>query len=626
MGNNNYDIIIIGGGHAGCEAAFAAAKMIDGVLLLTGSVDALARMSCNPAVGGLAKGQLTKEIDALGGIMGVVTDETGLQFRLLNRSKGPAVQSTRVQCGRRQYELTMKEKLLAVDSLTIAEKIGSKLIVEGKKAAGIVCDDGCEYFGKAIIITSGTFLNGLIHIGRKNFQAGRINEKPVAGLTECLNELGIRAGRLKTGTPPRLDGNSIDYDKFIIQPGDLPPPHFSSRVRLPDDIEQLPCYLGYTNHRTHEILKSGLDDSPLFRGIIQGVGPRYCPSIEDKVVRFGDKERHQLFIEPEGLNTSEVYLNGFSSSLPEEIQYKALTSIPGLENVAVNRPGYAIEYDYFPSSQIWLTMESKIVDNLYFAGQVNGTSGYEEAAAQGLMAGVNAALKIRREEPFILKRSQAYIGVLIDDLTTRAIDEPYRMFTSRAEHRLVLREDNARERLSRYAYQYGLISKQEYKAIEHVIRKSDAERARLERVFVYPKEIAKAAEVRKDPDRKLSLADALRIPGVTEDDISQADSEFSALPDDIRKRTEIEIKYSGYIERQNREIARMEKLENTRIPADIDYITIKALKKEAAEKLQRFKPYTLGQASRIAGVSPGDISVLMVYIKRSRHSQTDDNV
>jgi tRNA uridine 5-carboxymethylaminomethyl modification enzyme len=613
--NKKYDIIVIGGGHAGCEAAYVAAKLTEYVLLMTGSIDALARMSCNPAVGGLAKSQLVKEIDGLGGLIGEIADRAGVQFRLLNRSKGPAVRSTRAQCDRKRYETEMKKRLAAVENLDIIEEMAVDIIVENGSVCGILDSSRNVYHCSAAIITAGTFLNGLIHIGLESTPAGRAGEPPALGLTENLQKFGIESGRLKTGTPPRLDGKSIDFDRCKRQEGDNPPPFFShrSRVELP---RQLPCYLTYTNDRTHRILETGLDRSPLFTGIIKGTGPRYCPSIEDKIVRFRDKERHQLFIEPEGWDTDECYLNGFASSLPAEVQFEALKTIPGLEEVKMNKPGYAIEYDYFPPSQIKPNLESKIVGNLFFAGQVNGTSGYEEAAAQGIMAGINAVLNLRGESPFILKRSDAYIGVLIDDITTREISEPYRMFTSRAEYRLILREDNARQRMSRFATRYGLISKEEKAEIEEQTRIIREEIEKLNRRFVFPASIRRVDQVKEIKDRKLSLAEALRIPGVTESDIVPASPDFASLPAETRYKIEIEVKYRGYIERQLREIEKAAKFEETVLPADLRYAEIKGLKREAAEKMDRFQPYTLGQASRIAGVSPGDISVLLVYMKK----------
>ncbi|MBD3170570.1 MAG: tRNA uridine-5-carboxymethylaminomethyl(34) synthesis enzyme MnmG [candidate division Zixibacteria bacterium] len=620
-----YDILVVGGGHAGCEAAYIAAKMADSVLLITGDKRALGRMSCNPAMGGLAKGQLVKEIDALGGIMGEITDLAGVQFRLLNRSKGPAVRSTRVQCDRKQYEYEMLTKLNRVENLEIIENMITDVIIDGNKIIGVKTGDGLEICGKAIIITAGTFLNGITHVGFETTPAGRYGEKPAVGLTEKLNALGIKSGRLKTGTPPRIDGNTIDFEKTKIQYGDNPAPLFSCRSDF-EIKDQMTCYLTYTNEKTHEIIRGGIDRSPLFRGIIQGIGPRYCPSIEDKVVRFEEKSRHQLFLEPEGRDNDEYYLNGFSSSLPEDIQYRAMKTIPGLEEARMNRPGYAIEYDYFPSSQIKPTMESKIMDNLYFAGQVNGTSGYEEAGAQGVMAGINAVLKIRKEEPFVLKRSEAYIGVLIDDLTTRDIDEPYRLFTSRAEYRLMLREDNARDRLGAYARKFGLISDGEYKEMLETRKIVEKEKARLSRIFIFPAEIERVRELREDPERKLSLAEALKIPGVTEGDICGIDGEFAGIPARIRYKVETEIKYEGYIARQLKEIERFGKYEDMRLDERTDYLQIKGLKREAAEKLEKFKPYSLGQASRIAGVSPGDISVLLVHVKRMQRANQGPDV
>ena len=571
----DYDVIVVGGGHAGCEAALCAARMGLKCLLLTMSLETIAQMSCNPAIGGLAKGHMVREIDALGGEMAKVTDTTGIQFRLLNTKKGPAVQAPRAQADKKLYQLTMRKVLEGQNGLDLKPDIVEEVITVGGKAGGLLCQSGARYGAKAVIITTGTFLNGLIHIGMNTFPAGRIGEPPAVKLSDSLRSLGFEIKRLKTGTPARIKKESIDFAKTEIQNGDPEPTPFSFSTEKIKQ-KQIPCYVTYTNHETHKFILNNLDRSPLYSGKIKGVGPRYCPSIEDKVVRFKDKERHQIFLEPEGLDSNEIYPNGVSTSLPEDVQMSMLRTIKGLEHCEVARFGYAIEYDFCPPTQLKPTLETKLAEGLYFAGQINGTSGYEEAAGQGLVAGINAALKIKGKEPFILKRSEAYIGVLIDDLVTKGTNEPYRMFTSRAEYRLLLRHDNADVRLMGYGYELGLIPKPQYDAL--------IEKKKMIETGV-------AALKRKHPD------------------------EISSYPAEIRKQIEIEVKYEGYIQRQVREAERFKKLEQVTIPSTIDFKNVKGLRREAQEKLDKIKPGSVGQASRISGISPCDISLLYVYIE-----------
>jgi len=607
-----YDIIVIGGGHAGCEAASAAARMGCKTLLVTMNLPTIGEMSCNPAMGGLAKGQLVKEIDALGGEIGYVTDIAMLQFRMLNRSKGPAVWSPRAQCDRGLYARSMRRTLEQLPNLDLKQNMVVDVLTEGGRVSGVACESGAKYECKAVVLCAGTFLNGRIFTGEWSTPAGRVGEGPALHLSENLIRKGFEIGRLKTGTPPRLEGRTIDYTKCAVQPGDERIVPFSHRTKSPIP-RQLCCHLTYTHPKTHEILRKGLDRSPLYTGRIKGKGPRYCPSIEDKIVRFADRERHQLFLEPEGWETSEVYVNGFSSSLPEEIQFEALRTILGLEHVEMMRPGYAVEYDFFPPHQIHYTLETRIIEGLYFAGNINGTTGYEEAAAQGFIAGVNAALRLRGEEPLVLRRDQAYIGVLVDDLITRMPDEPYRMFTSRAEHRLLLRQDNADMRLMDIGFRLGLVEQ------EHYDRLMDKKR-RLEETETFL-ETTRCGNGEKPELKGETFAAILRRPEYTIYDILSMIPEDSLLnhaasDDDLLAAVELEIKYAGYIGRQHERAEQMARLEGRRIPYDIDYSEIRSLSAEGREKLMKFKPLTLGQAGRIAGVSPADLAVLMICLKR----------
>jgi tRNA uridine 5-carboxymethylaminomethyl modification enzyme len=610
--NFDYDVIVVGGGHAGIEAALASSRMDCRVAMVTMSKDAIGRMSCNPAIGGLAKGQLVVEIDALGGEMGYAIDNTGIQFRMLNRSKGPAVQSRRAQADRRRYSQFMLRAVTSQKHIDLIEGEIIDLIVYNNSCYGVMLSNGENITSGTVIITSGTFLNGLIHLGLQSHAAGRLGEPSSTKLSHGLQALGIQAGRLKTGTPPRLDGTSVDFSQFESQEGDEPPPYFSSRSDRSRRFTQSRCYLAYTNEMTHRIIRENLSASPLYSGIIIGVGPRYCPSIEDKVVKFSDKPRHQLFIEPEGLDTTEYYLNGFSSSLPPNIQLLALRTIPGLDHVELVRPGYAIEYDYFPPHQVYITLESKIVPNLYFAGQVNGTSGYEEAAAQGIMAGINAALKIRGEPAFRLSRSDAYIGVLLDDLVTKSTTEPYRMFTSRAEYRLSLRDENAEERLLEKGYRLGLVTSdihQKYQQ-KQTVRADLLQKLRDKRVRI---------TVSSDGQicfRTVLAIEALRNTAFSCDQDPSLFDLLRSYDPDLLQSIIHEIQYEGYVLRQDRRIERLRKLESFIIPTEFDFMNLHGLKKEAAQKLSYFRPETLGQASRISGVSPADISVLMVHLRR----------
>lgn len=622
-----FDLIVVGAGHAGIEAAVAAAKMGVSVGLVTMDKNAIGRMSCNPAIGGSAKGHLVHEIDALGGVMGQIADRSGIQFRTLNRSKGPAVWAGRCQSDRKLYTIEAAKVVNAAKGVSIVEDSITEAIEENKKIVGVRTLKGNEIQCKALIVCSGTFLNGLMHTGLNSTKGGRFGEQPATGLTESLVKMGFESGRLKTGTPPRLKLDSINYDILEEQPGDENPQPFSRRTdksQFPF-LPQVSCWLTKTDETVHKILEKGFDRSPMFMGLINGVGPRYCPSIEDKIVRFSDKPSHQIFLEPEGLDSDLIYVNGFSTSLPEEIQREAIEKIPGLENAEMVRPGYAIEYDYFPSYQIDLTLETKLVKGLYFAGQINGTSGYEEAAGQGLVAGINAALKILgRNEEFVLKRSDAYIGVLIDDLVGKTINEPYRMFTSLAEHRLLLRQDNADRRLYEFGHRFGLISDDEYKdmkAREVLITKSVE---LLEEIKFKPDEINSTLEAKgtNKIDNAESISKLTKRPEMNLKDLLTK-LDFKKYPiaksllenEKALEQVEIELKYEGYIQRQQELIKKMEKLEEVKIPESFDFLKLKTISNESKEKLHKIRPRSIGQASRISGVSPSDISILLVYLK-----------
>lgn len=602
-----YDVIVMGGGHAGCEAALASARMGAKTLLLTMNLDTIGKMSCNPAIGGIGKGHMVREIDALGGEMGKVIDCTGIQFRMLNATKGPAVWAPRAQADKVAYQFEIKHRLEKQDNLEIHQGTVEDILVENDRVVGISTKEGVEYRTPCVVISSGTFMRGLLHIGENNFSGGRAGDQPSVGLSGCLERLGFHLDRLKTGTPPRVNKRSIDLSLTEEQPGEEGI-QFSfddeGRERLP----QISCYITYTTQETKQIIQDNIHRSPLYSGKIQGVGPRYCPSIEDKVVRFADKERHQLFLEPEGLQTEEIYVNGISSSLPLDVQYAFIRSIPALRNAQVTRPAYAIEYDYVSSGQILPSLESKKVEGLFLAGQINGTTGYEEAAAQGLLAGVNAASKVARRDPMILKRSESYIGVMIDDLITKGLDEPYRMFTSRAEHRLLLRQDNADLRLRRYGYEYGLIDQARWDKLKHKAEMIDSEMARFEKTFKQVK------------GKGFSLAQLLRRPDMTYQSLLESYPETVIdYGDAINFQIELNLKYAGYISRQNTEIERIAQVENHKIPEKFDFNLVTGLRNEAKQKLNQHNPTTLGQASRISGVSPADISVLIVeFTKRER--------
>jgi len=614
-----YDVIVVGAGHAGCEAAAAAAKMGSQVLLVTMNMNTIAQMSCNPAMGGVAKGQIVREIDALGGMSGIITDKTMIQFRMLNLSKGPAMWSPRAQSDRMRFAEEWRLSLEQTANVDFWQDMVNNIIVFGGKVVGIKTGIGLEIKSKAVILTNGTFLNGVIHIGEKQFGGGRAAEKAATGITEQLQILGFESGRMKTGTPPRVDGRSLNYDKMEEQKGDEHPSKFSYTTTAPLE-KQRSCYITYTNSEVHDILKTGFEKSPMFQGRIQGLGPRYCPSIEDKINRFADKDRHQIFVEPEGWKTVEIYVNGFSSSLPEEVQYKALTKIPGFENAKMFRPGYAIEYDFFPPTQLNLTLETKLIQNLYFAGQINGTTGYEEAACQGLMAGINAHNKTHEKDAFVLKRSEAYIGVLIDDLVNKGTEEPYRMFTSRAEHRILLRQDNADIRLTKKGFDLGLAEIDRLIAVEKKIAETKEVLTYLTQKSVEPTEInAKLLELDSAPiSEKAKAINLLKRPNIKVEHLSEAVPAISLylskyLPESVEQAF-IALKYDSYILKENQLATKMEEMENYIIKERLDYRNMPALSKEAREKLVKINPETIGQASRISGVSPADISILMVYL------------
>jgi tRNA uridine 5-carboxymethylaminomethyl modification enzyme len=614
----HYDVIVVGGGHAGIEASLACARIGHPTLLITQKIDQIGYMSCNPAVGGLAKGHLVKEIDALGGEMAKATDETGIQFRQLNTGRGPAVRSSRAQVDRHEYRLRMKRTLERHERLKIQEATVEEILVDGNQIAGVKTDLNETIHTKALILAPGTFLNGLIHIGLTRFSAGRMDDPPSIGLSESLKRFGFRMGRLKTGTTPRLDGNTIDFPQLLPQYGDEPPIPFSFATKR-IEVAQVPCYLTYTNPATHEIIKSGLDRSPLYCGIIKGIGPRYCPSIEDKVVRFADKKRHQIFLEPDGRNTSEVYPNGISTSLPLDIQIQMLRSIKGLEEVEIIRPGYAIEYDFVDPMELKPSLETKKIRGLFHAGQINGTSGYEEAGAQGLMAGINASLHLQGKDPLILKRSDAYIGVLIDDLVTKGTAEPYRMFTSRAEYRLHLREDNADLRLREKGYEVGLVKQEDYRIFLEKKEAVEKTLTRISDVRINPTEENNqillqwgSAALKKDS----SLQEILKRPEIHFKHLFVFDRSLERISQAVKDQVEIQVKYDGYIRRQMEQIERSKRLEEVNLPETFDFSSVIGLSTEVMEKLMKIRPYSLGQASRISGVTPAAISVLMVNLKK----------
>ncbi|MGN7890472.1 tRNA uridine-5-carboxymethylaminomethyl(34) synthesis enzyme MnmG [Dyadobacter sp. 22481] len=616
-----YDVIVVGAGHAGCEAAAAAATMGSSVLLITMNMHTIAQMSCNPAMGGVAKGQIVREIDALGGQSGIVSDKTMIQFRMLNLSKGPAMWSPRCQSDRVRFAEEWRSILENNPNVDFWQDTAKNIIVEDGKACGVVTSLGIEIRSKAVVLTNGTFLNGLIHIGEKNFGGGRTGEKSATGLTEQLVTLGFEAGRMKTGTPPRVDGRSLDYSKMEEQPGDENPAKFSYTDTKPL-AKQRSCWITYTNQEVHDVLKTGFEKSPMFSGRIKGLGPRYCPSVEDKINRFADKDRHQIFVEPEGWDTVEVYVNGFSTSLPEDVQYAALRKIPGFENAKMFRPGYAIEYDYFPPTQLKSTLETHLVKNLFFAGQINGTTGYEEAACQGLMAGINAHRNVNDLDPFVLKRSEAYIGVLIDDLINKGTEEPYRMFTSRAEYRTLLRQDNADLRLTEKGHEIGLASDERVEAVRKKKRETEEIIGKLSATKLTPDEINGPLEaIGTAPIReKIAIAQLLRRPQISINQLLEASPTVTELLADYAtdsvQQAEINLKYDSYIEKEMLLVEKMNKLENLAIIDNFNYDVVTSLSFEGREKLKRTRPSTIGQASRISGVSPSDISVLMLYIGR----------
>ncbi|PIB37008.1 tRNA uridine-5-carboxymethylaminomethyl(34) synthesis enzyme MnmG [Reichenbachiella sp. 5M10] len=616
-----YDVIVVGAGHAGCEAAAAAANMGSKVMLITMNMNTIAQMSCNPAMGGVAKGQIVREIDALGGYSGIISDKSMIQFRMLNKSKGPAMWSPRTQNDRMRFAEEWRLALERTPNVDFWQEMVTGLIVKDNHIKGVRTSMGIEIKGKSVVLTNGTFLNGIIHIGEKRFGGGRTGEKAATGITEQLIELGFESGRMKTGTPPRVDGRSLNWDVMEEQPGDTDPGKFSF-TDTKSLVNQRPCHITYTNPEVHEILKTGFEQSPMFTGRIKGLGPRYCPSIEDKINRFAERDRHQIFVEPEGWNTVEIYVNGFSTSLPEDVQYKAITKIPGFENVKMFRPGYAIEYDYFPPTQLNATLETRLISGLYFAGQINGTTGYEEAASQGLMAGINAHNKIHDKGDFVLNRSDAYIGVLIDDLINKGTNEPYRMFTSRAEFRILLRQDNADVRLTPLGHQLGLASEERLERVNQKIKETDQFIADLKKIKVKPEEVNPILEKHGSAiiKEKAPIINFLRRPEFEIDDILKlhpdAQNKANELTPEVIQQAAILVKYETYIEKEKSLADRMGDLDNKKIPSNFNYKEIPALSSEAKEKLSKIQPTNLGQASRISGVNPADISVLMVYMAR----------
>jgi len=620
---DTYDVIVVGGGHAGSEAAAAAANMGSKTLLITMNLQNIAQMSCNPAMGGIAKGQIVREIDALGGYSGIVSDTSAIQFKMLNKSKGPAMWSPRVQSDRMRFAEDWRLLLEQTPNLDFYQDMVSGLLVEGERVTGVKTSLGIEVKAKTVVLTNGTFLNGLIHIGEKQFGGGRAGERAATGITEQLVDLGFDSGRMKTGTPPRVDGRSLDFSKMVEHPGDENPEKFSYLDVTKPLTKQRSCHMTYTSPEVHDLLREGFDRSPMFNGRIKSLGPRYCPSIEDKINRFADKDRHQIFVEPEGWNTVEYYINGFSTSLPEEVQFKALKSVVGFENVKFFRPGYAIEYDYFPPTQLKHTLETKLIDGLYFAGQINGTTGYEEAASQGLMAGINASLKVQEREAFTLKRNEAYIGVLIDDLITKGTEEPYRMFTSRAEYRTLLRQDNADLRLTPQAFELGIATEKRMRRMEEKHQKASDFVQFFKDTSVKPEEANPVLESRNSSPMKQSdkMFKIFARPNITIDDVRkfkavEAYIQNQELDAEVIEQTEIQVKYSGYIAKEKNNADKLNRLEDLKIPPNFDYSKLKSMSFEAREKLKKIQPTSISQASRISGVSPNDISVLLVYMGR----------
>jgi len=617
---NTYDVIVVGGGHSGCEAAAAAANLGSTVLLVTMNMQTIAQMSCNPAMGGVAKGQIVREIDALGGYSGIITDKTMIQFRMLNRSKGPAMWSPRAQSDRMRFAEEWRLKLESINNVDFWQDMVTDLIVEKDTVVGVKTSVGIEIKARSVILTNGTFLNGTIHIGEKQFGGGRTGERAATGLTACLNALGFESGRMKTGTPPRVDGRSLDYSKMEEQAGDENPSQFSF-MDTPALQNQRSCHITYTNEKVHDILRTGFEKSPMFNGRIQGLGPRYCPSIEDKIERFSERNRHQIFVEPEGWDTVEVYVNGFSTSLPENVQHQAIRQIVGFENAKIFRPGYAIEYDYFPPTQLKRSLETKLVNGLYFAGQINGTTGYEEAACQGLMAGINAHRRAKDEEAIILSRSEAYIGVLIDDLVTKGTDEPYRMFTSRAEYRILLRQDNADIRLTQKGRNIGLVDDERMVKLDEKLKNTQNALNYFEKESISPEEINPILENNNSSTikQKNKIGKILSRPQIKFEDLLKVDTikeKTKNISQEGLEQAEIQIKYSGYIEREKETVMKLNKLEGIRIPKAFDYSKLNAISSESREKLNHIKPDTIGQASRISGVSPSDINILLVFMGR----------